>query len=186
MIGFLLSNLWWLLAVALIAAIVCVPAGVWRLRWPLALAVCALFAGLFWLDANALRQVLAERDRADAVASLAAAGVARAIEHAGAETVSKIGETHEQDRIAAEAVPDAVAAAVHAGDLRLRQQWAACETSRLSAAAATAAGGDAPADGRAEAAGRIVRIGRDADDQLHACQATVAAYREMTMVGVAP
>lgn len=186
MIGFLLSNLWWLLAIALIAALVCAPAAAWRLRWPLALAVVAVFAGLFWLDANALRQVLAERDRADAVASLTAVTAVRATEHAGAETISKIGEIHEQNRIAAEAVPDAVAAAVHAGTLRLRQQWAACETSRLSAAAAAVAGSDAPAVGGAEAAGRVVRIGRDADDQLHACQATVAAYREMTTVEVAP
>lgn len=186
MIGFLLSNLWWIVGVALIAACVFAPAAVWRLRWPLALLVVATFAALSWLDANALRHVLAERDRADAVASLVAVGVARATEQAGAETISKIGETHEQDRIAAEDVPDVVAAAVRAGTLRLRQQWAACETSRLSAAAAATGGDHAAADDGAEAAGRIVRIGRDADDQLRACQATVAAYRQMTLPEVAP
>lgn|GEM_PF-1277491 len=186
MIGFLLGNLWWLIAVALIAALVFAPAAVWRLRCPLALCAVSVFAALAWLDANALRQMIAERDRADAVAALAATTAARATEQAGVETMSNIGDTHEQDRIDAEAVPDAVAAAVRAGTVRLRQQWAACETGRLSAAAATAARGDASADGRAEAAGRIVRIGRDADDQLSACQATVAAYRAMTVGEVAP
>ncbi|WP_158238418.1 MULTISPECIES: hypothetical protein [Luteimonas] len=177
MIGFVAGNVWWLLPLVVIAVAVVAPAAVWRLRWPLALALVAIAAAVFWLDANSLRQVLAERDRAEAVAGFKTVIDVRATEQAGAESVSQIGVAHEQDRLAAEDVPDAVAAAVHAGDLRLRQQWAGCETRLLSATAAAAASGDASAASGAEAAGRVVRIGRDADDQLQACQATLIEYR---------
>ena len=101
----------------------------------------------------------------------------RATEHAQAEVVATIGETHEQDRTAAEAVPAAVAADLRAGNLRLRDGWASCETQRLSEAAAGAGERDAATQRREEFASRVVRIGRDADDQLRACQALIRADR---------
>lgn len=100
---------------------------------------------------------------------------ARATEHAQAETMAAIGVKHEEDRTAAPAVADAVVAGVRAGDLRLRDGWASCETQRLSDAAAAAVERDAAAERRAEFAGAVVRVGRDADDQLAACQAVVRA-----------
>ncbi|MFN3498707.1 MAG: hypothetical protein ACK40A_09905 [Pannonibacter indicus] len=101
----------------------------------------------------------------------------RATEHHQAETMATIGAKHEEDRAAAPAVADAVVADVRAGDLRLRDGWAGCETQRLSDAAATAVERDAAAERRAGFAGAVVRAGRDADDQLRACQAVVAADR---------
>lgn len=99
----------------------------------------------------------------------------RATEHAQAETMAAIGAKHEEDRTAAPAVADAVVAGVRAGDLRLRDGWASCETQRLSDAVAAASERDAAAERRAEFAGAVVRVGRDADDQLAACQAVVRA-----------
>lgn len=103
---------------------------------------------------------------------------ARVTEHAQAEVVATIGETHEQDRAAAEAVPATVVADLRAGNLRLRDGWASCETQRLSEAAVGAGERDAATQRREEFASRVVRIGRDADDQLRACQALVRNDRE--------
>ena len=102
---------------------------------------------------------------------------ARALEQTKGQELAKIGAKHEEDREAAEAVPAAVVADLRAGNVRLRQEWAGCETRLLSQAVASTVERDALAASREEAAGRIVRIGRDADDQLAACQAVIKADR---------
>lgn len=102
---------------------------------------------------------------------------ARTSEQATGQNLATIGEKHEQDRQTAEAVPDAVVADLRAGNLRLRKEWAGCETQRLSDAAASAIERDALAASRDALAGDLVRVGRDADDQLRACQAVVLADR---------
>lgn len=101
---------------------------------------------------------------------------ARAIEHSQGQALADIGEKHEQDRAAAQAVPAAVAADLRAGNVRLRQEWAGCETRALSQAAAGAIERDALAQRREQLAGEIVRIGRDADDHVRACQAVIMEY----------
>lgn len=129
-------------------------------------------------------------DRAETVDANAAAATskqalqveqaARATEHHQADTLADIGAKHEQDREAAPAVAAAVVAGLRDGNLKLRDGWASCETQRLSEAAAGTLERDAATQRREEFAGRIVRIGRDADDQLRACQAVVSADREQT------
>jgi len=139
-------------------------------------AVAALLMGWRGSAANARAERLA---RELAAAEDAVEDLSRALdaERARAAEVARIGAEHEEARRDAETVPAAVAADLRAGTLRLRREWASCETARLSDAAAAAAERDALAGLRAEAAGRIVRIGRDADDQLRACQAVIRAYR---------
>lgn len=102
---------------------------------------------------------------------------ARATEHTQADTMATIGAKHEEDRAAAEAVPAAVVAELRAGTVRLRHDLATCHTGRLSEAAAGASQRDAPADLGVTVAGPAIGIGRDADDQLRACQAVIAADR---------
>ncbi|AOX63610.1 hypothetical protein BIZ42_16255 [Stenotrophomonas sp. LM091] len=102
---------------------------------------------------------------------------ARVTEHTQAETMATIGAKHEEDRAAAETVPAAVVAELRAGTVRLRHDLATCHTGRLSEAAAGAAQRDAPADLGVTVAGPAIGIGRDADDQLRACQAVIAADR---------
>ncbi|WP_312914472.1 lysis system i-spanin subunit Rz [Stenotrophomonas sp.] len=102
---------------------------------------------------------------------------ARALEQSKGQELAKIGAKHEQDREAAGAVPAAVVADLRAGNLQLRRQWAACETNRVSESAAGTAERDALAELRAKDQGDLVRIGRDADDQVRACQETVEADR---------
>lgn len=102
----------------------------------------------------------------------------RAIEHAQAETLATIGAKHEEDRAAAEAVPAAVVAGVRDGSLQLRDDLATCSTSLLSQAVAGTVERDQAAQLRAEVAGALVQIGRDADDHVRACQAVIRADRE--------
>ncbi|MBN4990730.1 lysis protein [Stenotrophomonas maltophilia] len=102
----------------------------------------------------------------------------RAVEHRQAVSLATIGVKHEEDRAAAEAVPAAVVADLHAGRLQLRDDLATCSTSLLSQAVAGAVERDAHAELRAEVAGVAVQIGRDADDQVRGSQAVIRADRE--------
>ena len=107
------------------------------------LAAAALLAGLSfwagweWRDRSA---DLAESRQAaqQAQAETKAVESAREVEHNQAGKLAEIGETHEQARAAAPAVADAVVADLRADRLRLRREWAGCETQRLSEASAAA------------------------------------------------
>jgi len=103
----------------------------------------------------------------------------RAVEHSQAEALATIGAKYEEDRTAATAVPAAVAAGVRDGSLQLRDDLATCNTARLSQAAAGAVERDQAAQLRAEVAGALVQIGRDADDHVRACQAVIDADRNV-------
>lgn len=144
-------------------------------------AAAALLVGLSFWAGWEWRDRSADLDQSRQAAKQARAETkavesARTAEHKQAETLATIGETHEQARAAAPAVADAVVADLRAGNLRLRDGWASCETQRLSDASAAARERDAAAQRRAEFAGAVVRAGRDADDQLAACQAVIRAY----------
>ncbi len=148
-----------------------------------------LFAALFAMAMLALGYALWWGERADSKAERALEQVAQitaerdglasalAAERDKVAKYDAIGTKHEEDRAHAETVPAAVAADLRAGNIRLRREWQGCETQRLSDATAAAIERDALAASRDEAAGRIVRIGRDADDQLRACQAVILADR---------
>lgn len=101
----------------------------------------------------------------------------RATEHNQAEALATIGAKHEEDRTAAEAVPAAVVDDLRTGNLQLRDDLATCSTSLLSQAVAGTIERDAHAELRAEVAGAVVQVGRDADDHARACQAVIAADR---------
>ncbi len=118
-----------------------------------------------------------EKDTAQAVAAVTQVNQTRDTEYQQANTLATIGAKHEEDRAAAPAVHDAVVADLRSGALRLRNDLAACRTDLLSHTAAGTLERDAATQRREEFAGRVVRIGRDADDQLRACQAVVAADR---------
>lgn len=118
-----------------------------------------------------------KKETAQATAVLDQVNETRTTEHTQAEAMATIGAKHEEDRAAAQSVPAAVVAELHAGTVRLRHDLATCHTGRLSEAAAGAVQRDAPADLGVTVAGPAIGIGRDADNQLRACQAVVAADR---------
>ncbi|OEY98652.1 hypothetical protein BIY41_09810 [Xanthomonas citri pv. glycines] len=147
----------------------------------------ALIAALIWSGAMFGAGWAWRGDRAEganseqkagaALGALASEQAARSSEHKQAEVLAGIGAKHENDRQAAQAVPDAVVADLRSGALKLRDGWASCETQRLAEAAAGTRERDEATQRRDEFAGAVVRVGRDADDQLRACQAVVLADR---------
>ncbi|CAE6837076.1 lysis system i-spanin subunit Rz [Xanthomonas arboricola] len=149
-----------------------------QLKLAIAAGMVALsfWAGWTWRGDRA-EVAVATGEAATGKQALQVEQAARATEHKQAEVLADIGAKHEEDRQAAQAVPDAVVADLRNGVLQLRNDLATCHTDRLSEAAAGSAQRDATAELRADIAGAIVRAGRDADDQLRACQAVVAADR---------
>jgi len=146
----------------------------------LAISALLCIAFLMGWSLNGLR---ASRDLADLNArhnrALAdALEKARAIEHQLTAELANIGEHHAQQQHAAPAVEAGILADLRAGTLRLRREWQRCETDRVSDLAAATAERDAAAADRDALAAAIVRAGRDADQQLSACQAVIRAYRE--------
>lgn len=103
---------------------------------------------------------------------------ARANEHASAERANEIAESYERGKQDAQVTSDRTAADLRAGNIKLRNAWAGCETQRLSDATASASRIDASADDRAASASRIVRAAAEADAQIRGLQALVSADRE--------
>lgn len=150
-----------------------------QLKLAIAAGLLALsfWAGWEWRDRSA--DVATSDQKADAaIGAFAAEQAARATEHKQAEVLADIGAKHENDRQTAQAVPDAVVADLRSGALKLRDGWASCETQRLAETAAGTRERDEATQRRDEFAGAVVRVGRDADDQLRACQAVVSTDRE--------
>jgi len=145
------------------------------------LAFVAWSAGMFgagWAWRGDRAEGVEARQQASASAAVVEqVNQSRATEQSKALQLADIGAKHEEDRAAAPAVADAVVADLRSGALRLRNDLAACHTDLLSQTAAGTLERDAATQRREEFAGRVVRIGRDADDQLRACQAVIAADR---------
>jgi len=151
-------------------------------RIAIAIAAFALWSSAMFVAGWAWRGDQAERDASDKLLSSTAQALqqeqsVRTTEHRQADTLATIGAKHEEDRTAAAAVPAAVAAGVRDGSLQLRDDLATCNTARLSQAVAGAVERDQAAQLRAEVAGALVQIGRDADDHVRACQAVIDADR---------
>lgn len=151
-------------------------------RIAVAVAAFALWSSAMFGAGWAWRGDRAEGREADQRAAGAEAVAAqvnqtRATEQTKALQLAAIGAKHEEDRTAAATVPAAVVADLRAGRLQLRDDLATCNTARLSEAVAGAVERDAHVQLRAEVAGDLVQIGRDADDQVRACQAVIDADR---------
>lgn len=99
------------------------------------------------------------------------------IERAATAAMATIGVGLEQKNSETEDLPNIIVADLRADRLRLQKHWASCQTD-LSKAATPSGERDETARSREESAGRIVRITRDSDNQLAACQATVKFYED--------
>lgn len=150
--------------------------GGWRAAAFAALALAAgSYASIQTMRLHHAQLVIAETAKLAAQAQADAQAKARAIEQAQAKAVAEIAESYEKGKADAQATADRVAADLRAGTLRLRREWAQCETGRLSEAAASAREFDAAEQSRAESAGRIVRAAAECDAQVSALQAIVRA-----------
>lgn len=98
---------------------------------------------------------------------------ARQAEQKLADAVAKAAAQYEKGKQDAQASADRVAADLRAGTLRLRKEWAGCETSRLSEAAQNSRELDAAEQRRIESASRIVRAAAECDAQVAGLQSIV-------------
>lgn len=144
----------------------------------LVLLLVAIAAALLYrgnaLDAQA-RDARAQQRVTTLQSQLESERNARDTEHTQAREMAQIGDQHEDDREASASIPAAVVADLRAGNLQLRDDLATCHTARLSQAVSGAVERDASAQLRAEVAGDFVRVGRDADKHVRACQRSISA-----------
>ena len=96
------------------------------------------------------------------------------MERRHAVEIAAIGERYEQDKVAAEAVELDVLNGLRTGTVRLRRAWTRCQQQLSQTSAATSERHASPSD-RAALAAAVIRAGRDADDQIRACQAVIGA-----------
>jgi len=197
-IVFLAHNLWWVLGLLVMAAAIAAPALLWRLRWPVAVAIACAFAAVFWLRANDLdRQLLqAHADRADQAAKRAQFAIGalqrrRALDADHAEAVASLTAEYKRDNDDAQHAIDDLRRRVRAGDVQLRDRFRCPVTAaeqQPAPGAGAAAGGTAgearsgllPADvdvllGLAAEADAVVRERNLAVDVANAYRAACAA-----------
>lgn len=125
----------------------------------LAAVIIALLAALAVQTTRLYRaQMQAVKLRLDAEqARLDATTTARHAEQRIAAAAAQAAEQYEKEKQDAQDAADIVVAGLNAGTLKLRREWAGCETQRLSDAATATRELDAAIASRNDRTGRIVR-----------------------------
>ena len=142
----------------------------------------SVFACLFLITLGVLgiqtarwdhRYAIWQRERLEASQAVAqAATQQREMERRHVVEMAEIGARYEQDKAAAEAVELDVVNGLRHGTVRLRRAWTRCQQ-QLSKTSAPTGGRDASTADRAALAAAVIRAGRDADDQIKACQVVI-------------
>lgn len=139
-----------------------------------------------WRLGNTQDAYAAYRDKVVAATAKAAQAAATAREKAQAAVIEYQSKSAEAERNYAAGRESAIHAQQTIVDdlrndrIRLRGEWAACMSKRVpagEATGATASGSDGEAAVPAEAFGRVLRIGADADNQVQWLQSELIATR---------
>jgi hypothetical protein len=139
------------------------------------LALACLLLGVGWYAERAGHAVTratfaAEKDKA----AREFAQAARAKEQAHAQAIAEIDAKHQRELTDAQAKGERVAAELRSGALRLRREWAGCETDkRVSEASASARSADDLARLRSEGAANLIRYAAQCDARIRALQDVV-------------
>ena len=99
----------------------------------------------------------------------------REIERQHVIAIAAIGEHYEHDKAEAAVLEAILQTNLRNGAVRLRQPWRDCNQ-QLSQSRPPTGQRDASTPDRAALAGALVRAGRDADDQIKACQAVINTW----------
>lgn len=141
-----------------------------------------------WRLGNAQDAYSEYRDKVVASTAKAAAAAATAREkalEAREAYLWKSGEAenaYQAGRDSAIQAQQTIVADLNADRIRLRGEWSACMSKRVSAGspiASPTSGSDGPADVPAEAFGRVLRVGADADNAVRWYQSELIATREL-------
>jgi cell division protein FtsB len=163
--------------------------GGWRAAAFLGLAVAlGAFAGVQSLRLHSTQSTLTDvraegqefRDRMVALTAKASTLAAQArVEYH--EASARAEASYQAGRDSANQYQATVVADLRSGNIRLRNGWQACMSAAPigQAASGTSSGPDGPANVQAEAFGRVLRIGADADNQVTYLQAELLATRQL-------
>ena len=141
-----------------------------------------------WRLGNTQDAYAAYRDKVVAATARAAQAAATAREKAQAAVIEYQSKSAEAERNYAAGRESAIHAQQTIVDdlrndrIRLRGEWASCMSRRVPAgetASATASGSDDEAAVPAEAFGRVLRVGADADNQVQWLQSELTATRDL-------
>lgn len=141
-----------------------------------------------WRLGNTQDAYAAYRDKVVAATAKAAQAAATAREKAQAAVIEYQSKSAEAERNYQAGRESAIHAQQTIVDdlrndrIRLRGEWAACMSKRVPAgedASATASGSDGEAAVPAEAFGRVLRVGSDADNQVQWLQSELTATRDL-------
>lgn len=148
-----------------------------------------LMAGVqTWRLGNTQDAYAAYRDKVVAATAKAAQAAATAREKAQAAVIEYQSKSAEAERNYAAGRESAIHAQQTIVDdlrndrIRLRGEWASCMSRRVpagEATSATASGSDGEAAVPAEAFGRVLRVGADADNQVQWLQSELTATRDL-------
>lgn len=131
------------------------------LAWLLLFAIAAV-----WVQTHRLSVLQVEAARTEAALAAAQADAERRAREATTSIVDVLFDAdaeYQRGKFDAQAMADRVAADLRSGALRVRREWAACETGRLADSAAAARElGDA-LERRNALAGAVVRVGAECD-----------------------
>lgn len=158
---------------------------IWLAQHWLKVVLALLLAGSHYLAYDygtkagdiAIAEAERAKEAADAKAARALAQASedlRKAEQDNAEKLALLGQQYEKDKNDVVSKERAVTAAVRADHLRLRKHWT-CPQAQPGAGPGEP---DAGADLRAADAGRLVRIGAEADAQIRGLQAVIQQYQE--------
>ena len=148
------------------------------MRWYVYAALAAAAFALLGWSARSLYKAGYEAAETRYKAAIATANAkasedARKAEQRIADAQNAAAEQYERGKQDALESADRVVADLRSGNLRLRQQWAGCETHRVSEGAQAAAVIDATEQRRIESASRAVRAAAECDAQVAGLQALV-------------
>ena len=146
-------------------------------------AVAAIVAAVWWYGGSRYQagvdDATTEMKRIYDKASEKARQDARKAEARHAEQVQQITDTLINERIKGYEKRDRLIADLNAGTVRLRKHWQGCPAAGVSETGAGSGSADAEAQLRAADAAEIIRLGREADEWITACQAVIASDRAM-------
>lgn len=163
--------------------------GGWRAAAFLALAIAlGAFAGVQTLRLSSTQGELSDvkdasrafQDKMIALTAKASTLAAQArVEYH--EASARAEANYQAGRDSANQYQATVVADLRSGNLRLRNGWQACMSAApaVQAAPGASSGQDGPADVQAEAFGRVLRVGADADNQVTYLQAELLATRQL-------
>lgn len=174
-----------------------IPMPAWLTVKPLLAVIAALLLALGFMQLRVswahtatakaeTKAAKAETDLADLRADIAEQRetferLARATEQRQATEMKAVATKHEQERQDAQADADRTIADLRSGAVRLRDEWAGCETAALVSGAAAGAGvADDAARLRQQGAADLVLIGQQCDAQVAGLQSAIRVMQGET------